>query len=208
MYENTWSGDLTQHILSHEYPKAKTKHSEGTRRLTNPVYTSGLWRAKSVRLQPPSLDRKGLVTQAKDCDPSNNLLDPLFVLAGERGRARAIAIAPTPVERRRPPRRSASEARAGVERRRPPRRIASEARAGVERRRPPRRIASEARASNDVDPRGALRAKREPQPPSPQAPSPLQRARPGEVRKEGRGDGLKSNSSLCDKALPVQRGGL
>jgi hypothetical protein len=59
------------------------------------------------------------------------------------------------------------------------------------------------RASND-DPRGAVRAKREPQPPSPQAPSTLQRARPGEVRKEGRGDGLKSNSSLCDKALPVQ----
>jgi hypothetical protein len=191
MYENTWSGDLTQHILSHEYPKAKTKHSEGTRRLTNPVYTSGLWRAKSVRLQPPSLDRKGLVTQAKDCDPSNNLLDPLFVLAGERGRARAIAIAPTPVDddprgalrakrersngddprgalrakRERasndgdvdPPRRIASEARAGVERRRrrPPRRIASEARAGVERRRPPRRIASEARAPA-TQPPGAI----------------------------------------------------
>ncbi len=137
MYENTWSGDLTQHILSHEYPKAKTKHSQGTRRLTNPVYTSGLWRAKSVRLQPPSLDRKGLVTQAKDCDPSNNLLDPLFVLAGERGRARAIAIAPAPS--------TATTPEAHCER--------SES---VERRRPPRRIASEARASNDVDPRGAI----------------------------------------------------
>ena len=127
-----------------------------------------------MRLQRLSLDRKGLVTQAKDCDPSNNLLDPLFVLAGERGRARAIAIAP-PVD--------GDDPRGTLR-------------------------AKRERASNDGDPRGALRAKREPQPPSPQAPSTLQRARPGEVRKEGRGDGLKSNSSLCDKALLVQREGL
>ena len=179
-----------QHILSHEYQKTKTKHSQGTRRLTNPVCTSWVLEGKSMRLQRLSLDRKGLVTQAKDCDPSNNLLDPLFVLAGERGQARAIAIAPAPSTAT--PEVHCERSESGRRRRRrPPRRIASEARTGVERR-PPRRIASEARAPAT----------------QPQAPSTLQRARPGEVRKEGRGDGLKSNSSLCDKALPVQREGL
>ena len=53
------------YILSHEYQKTETKHSQGTRRLTNPVSTSGFWNAKTVRLQPLSLDRKGLVTQAR-----------------------------------------------------------------------------------------------------------------------------------------------
>jgi hypothetical protein len=108
-----------------------------------------------VRLQRLSLDRKGLVTQAKDCDPSNNLLDPLFVLAGERGRARAIAIAPP--RRRRPPRRSASEARAGVERRRrrPPRRSASEARAPATQ--PPGAIDIAASATGRSTKRGSRR---------------------------------------------------
>ena len=153
MYENTGSGYLTHHILSHEYQKAKKKHSQGTRRLTNPVSTSGFWNAKTVRLQPLSLDRKGLVTQAKDCDPSNNLLDPLFVLAGERGRARAIAIAPPSTTATSTPEAQCEQSES-VERR-PPRRIASEARAPATQ--PPGAIDIAASATGRSTKRGSRR---------------------------------------------------
>ena len=134
--------------------------------------------SKSMRLQPFSLDRNGRVRRLRIV--SRQAISSTLLSTCRR--ARAIAIAPRRTTTTNPRSSEAKRERSERVDDEPPRREQrSEARA------------ERARASN---PRGANHL--------PQAPSPLQRARPGEVRKEGRGDRLKSNSEPSDTAIPVQ----